>query len=99
VEWLDSDGNFVESTDHPYLASDPETAATVARLSSAKLLADHKAIESGNAAHELDDVKNLEAIRRGLVYGELTAKDAQRQAGIAEKVTLPDVFEAARKAN
>ena len=99
VEWLDSEGNFSETPDNLYEATDPETADTLARLSSLTATADSLADADEATPDQKQDAEKLAEIRRGLVTGELSAKDAQKQAGIAEKVTLSDEFGAARDGN
>lgn len=97
VEWLDRTGNFTENPDSLYFNADPEVSDTVARLSSLKLAADGVAAQPEATAEEVKDAADLGEIRRQLVDGEINASEAQKRAGIAEKVRLPDVNMAARE--
>jgi hypothetical protein len=97
VEWLDRSGNFTDTPESLYFNADPETSGTVAKLSSLKLGADGLAAQPGATADQIKDAETLGEIRRGLIDGEITAADARKQAGIADKVRLPDVDMAARE--
>lgn len=95
VEWLDRSGNFTETPDALYWNADPQASDTLARLSSLKMTADSRASQPEATAEEVKDAETLGEIRRQLVEGEITAREAQKQAGIAEKATLPDIHVAA----
>ena len=97
VEWLDRTGNFTDTPESIYFNADPEVSDTVARLSSLKLAADGVAAQPEATAEEVKDAADLGEIRRQLIDGEINVSEAQKQAGIAEKVRLPDVNMAARE--
>jgi len=96
VEWLDASGNFSEEPQNLFFSHDPATADTIARLSSVSANADSLADAEGATREQKEDAEKVAEIRRQLVTGEIDAKEAQRQAGIAEKGVLPDEFTAAR---
>ena len=97
VEWLDRSGNFTENPESLYFNADPQTSDTVARLSSLKLAADGVAAQPEARAEQVKEAETLGEIRRQLIDGEINVTEAQKQAGIAEKAKLPDVFMAARE--
>lgn len=96
TEWLDQEGNFVEEPTSLYFNSDPEAVDTVARLSSLTATADTLAEQTDSTGEQKKEASELADIRRSLVNGEIDAKEAQKRAGIAEKVNVPDEFLAAR---
>ena len=97
VEWLDRSGNFTETPESLYFNADPQRSDTVARLSSLKLAADGVAAQPEATAEQVKEAETLGEIRRQLIDGEINVTEAQKQAGIAEKAKLPDVFMAARE--
>lgn len=97
VEWLDRNGNFTESPESLYWNNDPAAADTVARLSALKTDADNVAAQESPTPEELNEAESIGEIRRALIDGEIDAKEAQKQAGIAEKIRLPDEHLAARE--
>lgn len=99
VEWLDENGNFSEEPDSLYSTPDSETADTLARLQA--LGAHTSTLADAEGAHPevIKDADEIAEIRRSLVNGEIDTKEAQRRAGIAEKVKLPDEYAAARGGN
>lgn len=97
VEWLDRNGNFTETPESLYWNADPQVSDTVARLSALKLEADGAAAQPNATAEQIKDAETLGDIRRQLLDGEISASDAQKQVGIAEKAQLPDEFLAARE--
>jgi hypothetical protein len=96
VEWMDAEGNFSETPDKLYEATDPETADTLARLSSLTATADSMAEGEGGTEEQKKDAEGLAQIKRELVNGEISPREAQKRAGIAEKITLSDAHTAAR---
>ena len=96
VEWLDANGNFSEAPESLFNSTDPQTADTIARLTSLSANADSMAEAEGGTAEQKKDAEKIADIRRSLVSGEINAREAQRQAGIAEKVTLSDEYMAAQ---
>lgn len=96
VEWLDRSGNFVEEPADVFTHPDPATADTIARLSSLSATADTLADAEGATSEQKADAEKLASIRRDLLSGEIDAREAQKQAGIAEKVTVSDAHTAAR---
>jgi hypothetical protein len=97
VEWMDANGNFTETPEDLYSNPDPEMTDTVARLSSLKQAADGIAAQPEATPEEIADAEKLGGIQRQLVNGEIDTRTAQKQAGIAEKASLPDVHVAARE--
>ena len=97
TEWLDSNGNFTDTPENTYFSHDPQTADTIARLSSLSATANELADSDGATEEQKNEANDLAEIRRNLVSGEIDAREAQKQAGIAEKVTLSDEFTAAQQ--
>ena len=95
AEWMNADGNFEEAPEDMHFSSDPATADTLARLSALNAHLDSAAEAEGATKEEKEDADKIAAVRRDLVAGEIDAKEAQKRAGIAEKVSLPDEYVAA----
>jgi hypothetical protein len=95
TEWLDANGNFEEDPAELYAAPDPETADTIARITSLQLRADEAADAPDATQEQKNEAEQIAAIRRDLLAGEIPARMAKRMAGIAEDVTLPDAHAAA----
>lgn len=96
TEWLDANGNYSESPESLFFSQAPETADTIARLSSLSASADSAADAEGATEAHKKEAEDVSAIRRDLVSGEIDAKEAQKRAGIADKVKLSDEFVAAQ---
>jgi hypothetical protein len=96
VEWMDANGNFAAEPGDLFQAHDPETADTMARIASLSASADSMAEAEGATEDQKHEADTLAQIRRDLVDKSITPRDAQRKAGIAEKVKLGDQYDAAR---
>lgn len=97
VEWLDANGNFTEEPESLYTSADPETADTLARLSSLSATADTVADDPNATAEQRREAEEIAGIRRDLVSGEIDAGEAQRRAGLGGEPSLPDEYTAARE--
>lgn len=96
IEYLDADGFYSENPENLYTPPNHETAETVAKLSSLRHTAEDLAEKDGASPADKKDAADLAVIENRLITGELTADEARKQAGIAEKTNLPTEFDAAR---
>jgi hypothetical protein len=96
VEWMDANGNYSDNPESLYFSQDPATADTIARLSSLSATADSTADAEGATPEQKKEAEDIATVRRDLVSGDIDAKEAQKRAGIAEKVSISDEFTAAQ---